>query len=86
MNFVIFGMCFAVCGAAILGQHMWYEWTHSKQKAQEEFLKFWNHLEDKGIDPNAIIETTRMMKHISDYKNANKRLSKPKKHADAPKI
>jgi SOS response regulatory protein OraA/RecX len=81
MNYLIFGICLISCGSVLFALHMKHEWNHSKQKAQEEFLKFWYHLEELGIDPKTILEVTEQMKSIEDYTHANRRLTNLKKRA-----
>lgn len=75
--YALFGCCvvlLGICGIILYGN---YQWKRSRQRAQEQYIVFWNHLEnDLKIDYHTIMEVCGQMKYISDYEKSNRRLKK----------
>jgi hypothetical protein len=76
MAYAIFGSCLVLGGVALIYIYFNHQWRKSAQKAQQEFIEFWHHLEKLGIDYDTIKEVAGQMKYITDLEKANKRLSK----------
>lgn len=79
LTYAIFGCSFLCLGTASVICAYHYYWRSSRQKAQQEYVRFWSHLESMGFDYKVIMEVAGQMKNIKDFENANRRLEKTKR-------
>jgi hypothetical protein len=75
-SYLFFGGCMLCGGVTLIYIYFNHQWRKSAQKAQQEFIEFWHHLEKLGVEHETIKEVAAQMKYITDLEKANKRLEK----------
>ena len=75
LQYFIFGMCL-VCSASILiCLHGKSDWRQSRQKADEEYWKFFMHMKEMDIDNDSAKASMSGIKTLDELIRVNKRLN-----------